>query len=599
MRKQTPWRSVAEALEAEGVERVFGLPGNPIHLVADLARHTKIENVLVRHEHSGAACAYAYARLTGRPAVCYGNPGPGITNMATALLEATCGSLPVVAISNGVPLATDGKGAFQELDSVALMRPVTKWAVRAVTGASVPWIMQRAFAVAKNGRPGAVFVDLPSDIAVVETEMPPYRPSLPRHRFRPDPNAVEEAARRLASAKRPLAICGSGAVSAGAAPLIRELSERLGLPVFTTPGGRGSFPEGHELALGQVGLYFTALGKRYFESADLVLSIGSRLEDFSTGGWQLWPKAASLIQIDIEPEAIFLNLEPDVALVGDAALALQDVLTALPQVAEAPRRRRLEALKRNQARFLEQVAGESEPQRKPILTRQICAAINRVFGHDTIMVHENGGADLWTYYWPYYRVLDVGDCVPMAEQTAMGMGVIGAIGAKMARPDKKVVCVTGDGALQMAMMELATAAEHGCGVTWVVLNNHALGWPQYIQVLEGDPQVATDFGVSPDFAKLAVAQGCKGITVTEPGRVEAALRSALRANRQRVPVLLDVHIAKHDYPEHFTAFHREVWGLGEKRRPGKARPGEASAATAERSRARGAQKRRRKSPRRS
>ncbi len=569
MPKMTPWRAVTEALVAEGIERVFGLPGNPIHLVADLAKHSKIESVLVRHEHSGVALAYASARVTGRPAVCYGNPGPGITNMATALLEATTASLPVVALTNGAPLAGDGKGAFQELDSVSLMRPATKWATRVVSAEMVPWTLRRAFSTAKNGRPGAVFVDIPSDLGVSEAEIPAYRPSLPRHRSRPEADAVATAARLLAKAKAPLVLCGSGAVSASAAEPLRRLCERLGLPVFTTPGGRGVFPEDHELALGQVGLYFTELGKDYFDAADLVLAVGSRLEDFSTGGWQLWPRKAHMIQVEIDPNAVFLNLEPEVALVGDAAIALEDLDATLPEVNEGARDRRLAPLRRAKARFLKRIAAECETQKTPILTRQVVAAINRVFGQDTIMVHENGGADLWTYYWPYYRVLDVGGSLPMGEQTAMGMGVIGAIAAKMARPDKKVVCVGGDGALQMAMMELATAAEHKCGVTWVVLNNHSLGWPQFIQRLEGQRQVATDFEVSPDFAKLAEAQGCKGITVKDPGKVEPALKSALRANRQGLPVLLDVEIAKHDYPRHFVTYHREVWGLGAQKKGAK------------------------------
>ena len=562
MAKRTVWRAVIEAMVGEGVERVFGLPGNPIHLVADLETASRIENVLVRHEHSGAALAYAMARVTGKPAVCYGNPGPGITNMATALLEATSASLPVVALTNGVPLASDGKGAFQELDAVSLMRPVTKWATRLVSAEMTPWVLQRAFSIAKNGRPGAVFVDVPSDLGLTAAEIPAYRPSLQRHRSRPDPEAVAAAAKLLALAKTPLAICGSGAVSAGAAAAIRDLAETLAMPVFTTPGGRGAFPEDHDLALVQVGLYFTELGKAYFDDADLVLSIGSRLEDFSTGGWQLWPKGAKFIQIDIEPTAIALNLRPDVALVGDALLALRDLQTALPDVEAKAKDRRVAWIARKKPRFLAKIAAEGDRKRTPILTRQVVAAINRVFGPDTIMVHENGGADLWTYYWPYYRVLDVGGSLPMGEQTAMGMGFIGAIAAKMARPDMNVVAVGGDGAMQMAMMELATAAENSCGITWVVLNSRSLGWPQFIQRLEGQRQVATDFQVSPDFAKLAEAQGCKGIRLRNPDKVEAEFEAALRANRKGIPVLIEVEIAKHDYPRHFVAFHRDVWGLG-------------------------------------
>ncbi len=563
MPTMTPWHAIVTGLLAEGIDRVFGLSGVPLHLVADLTRHAPgIRNVLVRHEHSGVAMAYAHARLTGEPAVCYGSPGPGTTNMATALLEATSASLPVICLANGTPLGTEGRGAFQELDSVAHLRPVTKWATRILDPATTPWVLARAFSIAKQSRPGAVFIDVPSDLGLKPTAMPAYRRSAPRLRTRPDPAAVADAAKLIARAKTPILLCGSGAISAGAYSHLRKLAEALGAPVFTTPGGRGILSEDHELACGQVGLYFTKFGKKIYDAADLILSIGSRLEDFSTGGWQFFPKGARLIQIDLDPHAIGMNWRPDVALVGDAALALDDLLASMRPTDTALRDRRVATLAKAKADHLKKVAAEGAVKRRPILTRQALAVLNRVFGHDTILVHENGGADLWSYYWPYYRVLDEGDCVPMGEQTAMGMGVIGAIAAKLARPDKKVVCVTGDGALQMAMMELATATEQKAGVTWVVLNNQALGWPQYFQVLERLPTVATDFAVSPDFAKLAVAQGCKGIRVEDPNRIERALRTALTANRKGVPALLDIRIAKHDYPPHFTAYHKEIWGVG-------------------------------------
>jgi acetolactate synthase-1/2/3 large subunit len=472
----------------------------------------------------------------------------------------------VIALANGVPMSTDGRGAFQELDSVSHMRPVTKWATRIVDPRTTPWVMSRAFSIAKQGRPGAVFIDIPSDIALAPVAMEPYRTSPPRLRSRPDPLGVRAAARLLARARAPIMVCGSGAVSSGAADQVAALAGSLGMPVYTTPGGRGILGEDNALAFGQVGLYFTRLGKEVYDAADLVLAVGSRLEDFSTGAWTLYPRNAKLIQVDIDPHAIAMNWRPAVALVGDAALALDDLLAALPVVDSAERRARAKALARSKARFLREVAAEGQRKRKPILTRQVLAALNRVFGRDTILMNENGGADLWSYYWPYYRVLDAGDCVPMGEQTAMGMGVIGAIAAKLARPDKNVVCVTGDGAMQMAMMELATAAERKAGITWVVLNNQALGWPQFIQVLEGQAHVATDFAVSPDFAKLAEAQGCKGITVSDPARVEAALKAALAANRKGIPVLVDVAIARHDYAPHFVDFHKRVWGFGTKGR---------------------------------
>jgi acetolactate synthase-1/2/3 large subunit len=553
---KTVWRAVAEALETEGVEYVFGLPGNPKHLIYDLTERTKIKFVLVRDESSAAACAYAYARLARRPGVVFSNPGPGITNLVTGLLEATSGSLPVIAISNGVVLAHDGRGAFQELDSVALMRPVTKWAARIVDPATATWTLERAFARATNGRPGAIYIEVPSDLADREVEMPAYRPAMPRHRTRPSAEALEAAGALLAKARRPLLLCGSGAVWSGAASEVRQLAETLGGPVFTTPGGRGIVGEDDPLSLGQVGLYFTALGKHYYEEADLILSVGSRLEAFSTNSWAYWPKGARFIQIDIDPEAIGLNWRPDIGLVGDAALAIAELGRALPPLDRDARRERLERLATAKRRFLEETAAEAARKESPVRVPYVLAAVNKVFGRDTILCKENGGADLWCYYWPWYRVLDIDACVPMAEQTAMGMGVIGTIGAKLARPDRKVVCIAGDGAMNMAMMELATAAELKCGVTWIVLNNRALGWVQYNQLLNRKPFVATQFEVAADFVQIAEAQGCRGFRAVAPDEVEPALEAALAANASGFPALVDVSIRKHDYPQHFQDIHK-------------------------------------------
>jgi len=382
---------------------------------------------------------------------------------------------------------------------------------------------------------------------------------------------VHQAADLLSRAKRPLILCGSGAVASGASTAVAALSDRLGCPVVTTPGGRGTFPEEHSLALGQVGLYFSEVGKAYYDDADVLLSVGSRLEDFSTGGWQYFPMNGRLIQVDVDPEAIGLNFHPDVALVGDARLALEDLLAAVKNGEGKQRKARLTRIAKEKAAYLKKVEAEGARRSGKLRVPEILHGIMSVFGKDTILVNENGGADLWSYYWPYYRVRDVGDCVPMAEQTAMGMGVIGAIGAKLAAPDKKVVCVTGDGAMQMAMMELATAAEQSCGVTWVVLNNQALGWPQYIQVLEGQPTASTNFEVSPDFVKLAQSQGCLGLSVATPGEIEGALSHALKANRKGRPALVEFRIVKHDYPAQFTRFHQEIWGLGTSGKIGKSR----------------------------
>ncbi|MHA1565998.1 MAG: thiamine pyrophosphate-binding protein, partial [Alphaproteobacteria bacterium] len=507
-------------------------------------------------EKSAVSCAYAYARLERRPGIVFSNPGPGITTLVTGLLEATSGSLPVIAIVNGVVGAHDGMGAFQELDAVALMRPVTKWAVRVTDAKRIPWVMERAFAIAMNGRPGAVFVEIASDIVDEAVEMADYRPSLPRHRSRPEAAMVGQAAAMIAHAKRPLLLCGSGAVFANAATAVAKLADVVGMPVMTTPGGRGIYPEDGPLALGQTGLYFTQAGKSYFDEADLVISVGSRLEAFSTNSWQFWPEKARFIQIEIDGQAVGMNMRPDIALVGDGTLALEDILASLPSIDKPARTARLAHISDLNEAYrpkLEALAGDDSV---PIRVPRLLAAVNRIFGRDTILMKENGGADLWCYYWPHYRVLNVDDCVPMAEQTAMSMGAIGAIGAKLARPGKNVVCFAGDGAMQMSIVELATAAELKCGVTWIVLNNHAFGWVQYNQLLADKPFVGTGFEVNSDFAAIARAQSCLGLTVSDPRDIDEAVTQALAANGKGVPALIDVAIEPHHYHEHFVQIHR-------------------------------------------
>lgn len=552
-----PWRAVVEALRAEGVTHVFGLPGNPKHLIYDLTEHSDIQFVLMRDEKSAVACAYAWGRLTGRPGVVFSNPGPGITNLVTGLLEATCGSVPIVAIANGVVQLQEGMGAFQELDTRTLMRPVTKFMERVSDIRRIPWVMRRAFTAARSGRPGAAYVELPSDLADQRAEMAAYQPSPPYARARPDADVVRRVVDLLIGARQPVIVCGGGSVVSGAAPEVARLADRLAAAVLTTPSGRGIYPEDGAQALGQVGLYFTAAGKAWYDDADVLLVLGSRLEAFSTNSWALYPKDARLIQVDIDPATPGMNWLPAIGVLGDVALTVRDIEAELDRRAHRRDDERATRLAETSRDFVARCHEDARQAQTPIRTRQVLEAVNRIFGHDTILMKENGGADLWCYYWPYYRVLDVGDCVPMAEQTAMGMGAIGAIGAKLARPDKNVVCFVGDGAMQMSIVELATAREWNCGVTWVVLNNQAFGWVQYNQILTERPLVCTGFEIGSDFAAIAEAQGCHGIRVSEPEQIEAAVEQALRLNRTGMPVLIDVRIAKHDYYEHFVAIHHE------------------------------------------
>lgn len=555
MEKMTGWQMVVKALKAEGVKYVFGLPGSPTCLYDALYDEPAIKPVLVRHETAGGFMAMAYALLTGEPAVCFASPGPGIANLVPPMLEALAACAPVIAPCTGISGHIYGQGAFQETDQLGIMRPVTKWAVRVPYADRVPWAMRRAFSLATNGQPGPVFVEIPVEVGKAETEMGDYIPAERYIRPAGDPARVGKAAQLLAEAKRPLIVAGGGALRSGAHAELRALAELLGMPVMTTPSGRGVISEDHGLSIGQVGLYRTRLGMQAFEEADLLVTVGSRNEEFQTGAWRIFPPGAKFVQIDIESFEIGRNWIPDAAIVGDAKLVLAGLLAILKEQAATAWKARGKEWAQAKSAYAAEVAAEGRTGEMPLKTKRVLYEVNRVFGDDTVLVHENGSQDLWSYYSPYYKVLGGSAVVAPGEQTCMGMGVSGAIGAKLALPEKKVVCITGDGAFQMHNQELPTAVQYGAPVTWVVLDNRSLGWIKFGQKSLGERYISTDFEVQPDFVQLARACSCYGERVETPDKVRGALERALRANEEGQPAVVVFAVDGWDFSEGFHAYY--------------------------------------------
>ncbi len=556
------WDVIVRALSAEGVRYVFGIPGNPRALYDSLYDHEEIKPVLVRHECSGAFMAMAYSKLTRQPGVCFGSPGPGVANLIPGVLEAHSGCTPLIVLGSSSPLSTEGMGAFQEAPQMDMLRPITKWAYRLPSADRAAWAVRRAFSIASNGKPGPVYLDIPFDVGVSQTQLTDYTPSTRPLRVRPEWERVKEAAELLLKAERPVIVAGGGAHTSGAHRELLELCELLGIPLLTTPSGRGIIPEDHPLSLGLVGLYRTRVGRQVYREADLLLSLGSRHEEFQTASWRYYPEGARLIQVDIDPYELGRNWIPAVPVVGDVKLFLQDLLSIIK---ERITRKPLEEMPRVKGILEAKEAFESEVQEEcmdpstPLKSKRVVYEANRVFGRGTILVNENGSQDLWSYYWPYYKVLDIDGCVAPAEQTCMGFGVAGAIGAKLAAPDRKVICITGDGAFQMFMKELPTAVQYGAPVTWIVLNNYSLGWIKLHERSLGERYIAVDFEVQPDFASTAKACGCFGMQVKKPEEVRPALEEALDQNLDGIPAVLDFIVDPWDFPEGFKEFHREIW----------------------------------------
>ena len=335
MSRRRPWAAIVEALEAEGVEYVFGLPGNPELLYNDLYE-SSVRPVLVRMETSAVFMAMAYARVSGRVGVVHASPGPGMANLVPGLLEAQYACSPLVCVVSAAGREHEGSGGFQDAPSLAMVRPVTKWAVRIDLPERTSWTMQRAFAVAQNGKPGPVFVEIPVDVAAAEAEIPGYRRPLVGLRSAGDPAAVERASRLLAASERPVIWAGGGVGLSGAEDALVALAETLDAPVVTTPSGRGSISEEHRLAFGSVGLYRTRSSARPVDESDCALYVGTRLEEFQTGLGRYLPATARVIQVDVDPFEIERNIAADVAVVGDAKLVLEQLADTTPPVRERP-----------------------------------------------------------------------------------------------------------------------------------------------------------------------------------------------------------------------------------------------------------------------
>jgi acetolactate synthase-1/2/3 large subunit len=533
--------AIQEALKAEEVKFVFGLRGG-FELPPDDPDITPIQ---VRYEGSAPFMAMACAMLSGKAGVCAAaSGGNGLTNMVSGMLEAYSACLPIITLvgrwGGSIPSQEhEGMGAFAECDNVGVMRPITKWSAHVPRAERMPWFMHRAFSIAYNGRPGPVFLEVPGDVMKACVEMPRYKP-ITRIRTRGDPDRIGKAVNLLIKAKRPIIVSGGGVILSRAFESFREFVESMGIPFLTTPQGRSILPEDHPLSLGLCGVYINKIAKQVYDEADLLVTIGSRMEALQSVTFQYFPEHAKFIQIDIEPQSIGLNWVPDLAIVGDARLVLRDLIGG---IREKVRKKNLDEMPRlkkiimAQKKYEAEVAAECKTGAIPISPKCLVREMNKVFSKNTILCNENGCNDVWSYIVPYYKVLDQWCVVPMGEETCFGSGIAGAIGAKLVRPDMNVLCPTGDGAFQHYNKELATAAQYNLGITWVVFNSFSFagGWPQD----------TWKFKVQPDFVKLAEASQCYGVKAERPSELKLALKSAKQTNMEGIPAVVDV-IIQHD-----------------------------------------------------
>ncbi|MCX7014607.1 MAG: biosynthetic-type acetolactate synthase large subunit [Candidatus Sumerlaeota bacterium] len=540
---------VVDALEREGVEVVFGYPGGAILDVFDKLNQTKkFRFVLTRHEQGAGHAADGYARSSGKVGVVIVTSGPGATNTVTALATAHMDSAPIVVITGQVATAAIGNDAFQEADVVGITRPVTKHNFLVKRIEDLPVTLKQAFYIARSGRPGPVVVDLPKDVQKAALPGYQYPDTVEIRSYKPVREGniaqIKKAAAAIQRAKRPVLYVGQGAVSSECQKELVELAERCDIPVTTTLLGLGAFPETHDLALHMLGMHGTEYANFAMHETDLIIAVGARFDDRVTGALDRFaPRREGVIHIDIDPSSISKSIEATIPVVGDCRSVLRELLKHL-KPAKRPEwvKQVLDLKAARPLRFAND--GKLHPQ-------YVIDRLYHLTKGEAIIVADVGQNQMWSAH--YYHYTRPRQFLSSGGLGTMGYGFPAAIGAQLANPDQTVVCIAGDGGIQMNIQEMATASIENVPVKVMILNNSYLGmvrqWQQhfykrnYSGVFLHRRLPDGGFEYVPDFVKLCEAYGTLGICVTKREDVDEAIRTALRTPKC---VFVDFHVEQEE-----------------------------------------------------
>ncbi|MEM1543410.1 MAG: biosynthetic-type acetolactate synthase large subunit [Candidatus Bathyarchaeia archaeon] len=535
-------RALVEALKREGVEVIFGIPGGAILPVYDVLYDSDIKHILMRHEQCAAHAADGYARASGRVGVCMATSGPGATNLVTGIANAYMDSSPIIAITGQVPRAFIGKDAFQETDIIGITTPITKCNFQVRNAADIPKIVKTAFYIASTGRRGPVLIDLPRDTQLEEAEMNfdekielrGYKPT-----YDPHPLQVEKAVQLLIQAERPVIVAGGGVIASNACSELIALAETLLAPVATTLMGKGAIPEDHPLSLGMLGMHGTVAANYIVQDADVLLAVGMRFSDRSTGNIRAFCPNGKIIHVDIDSSEIGKNIKPHIPIVADAKKALQAIHSHLIEKFKRKERStwlsRVQELKKIHE---EMIKSEGDGIKPPALM----AEIRRLLPNDAIVTTEVGQNQMWAAL--YLKTYKPRTFISSGGLGTMGFGFPAAIGAKVACPNVPVVDIAGDGSFIMTEQDLASSVAWKIPVIVVVLNNSVLGMvAQWQRLFYRRRYSAVDLKGIPDFVKLAEAYGAQGFRAQSIEEFRAAFKEALNSD---VTTVIDVPISSEE-----------------------------------------------------
>ncbi len=556
-------QALIKALEMEGVEVMFGLPGGAILPVYDPIIDSPIRHILVRHEQGAGHMAEGYAHATGRPGVAMVTSGPAATNIVTPLCDAYMDSIPMVVITGQVPSVAIGTDAFQECDTTGITRSVTKHNELVTRAEDIPRIIREAFHIATTGRPGPVLVDIPKDIVdpknpmsrmdwywptdrEVSDGLPGYKPTTRGH-----PRMIKEAARFILESKRPVIYAGGGILKARAAEVLRELAELTGIPVVTTLMARGAFPDDHPLCLGMPGMHGNYTAVTSMQNADLLIALGSRFDDRVTGKVSAFAPDAKIIHVDIDPAELGKVRRPDVPIVGDCRLVIEEMVKAVRELGGAesqPDRNewksRISGWQEKYPLTYEQTFDDGGPLKPQFVLEHLRDSTP----DDCIVVSGVGQHQMWTsQYWQFrhpYTWINSGGL------GTMGFAVPAAIGAKVGRPDRMVWAVDGDGCFQMTAQELVTATAERIPIKVAILNNAYLGMVRQWQEMFYDERYSEVYLSPdlPDYKLWAESMGCVGMRVETPEEVQSAIDKANEIDDRPVVIDFRTDSAEKVYP---------------------------------------------------
>ncbi|MDX7991228.1 acetolactate synthase 2 catalytic subunit [Xenorhabdus littoralis] len=504
-------QSVVEALQRQGVEKVFGYPGGTIMPVYDALYDGGVEHILCRHEQGAAMAAIGYARASGKPGVCIATSGPGATNLVTGLADALLDSVPVVAITGQVNTALIGTDAFQEIDILGMSLSCTKHSFLVDSSEKLSQIMADAFAIAMSDRPGPVLVDLPKDIQLAQGDFAPYLvPSSPELSL-PE-QELEQARQLLASSQKPVLYVGGGVGMSGAVPELRHFVAETGMPVVSTLKGLGAADFGHECYLGMLGMHGTKAANLAVQACDLLVAVGARFDDRVTGKLSTFAPHAKVIHLDVDPAEFNKLRQIHISLLGDVKALLPHLQQSLSIQAW---QQEVQQLKSEHA-WCYDYQGESIYA--PLLLKQISDRASS----STVITTDVGQHQMWTAQHMSFSQPE--NFITSSGLGTMGFGIPAAIGAQMARPQDMVICISGDGSFMMNVQELGTIKRKQLPIKIVLLDNQRLGMVRQWQELFFDKRYSeTTLTDNPDFLTLAQAFGIPGQRITDKSQVSGAL----------------------------------------------------------------------------